>query len=103
MSNCGEDASGEHVWKSAPDHGARVSSGSCEGLVPPHRSADAQRTSSSWDNVGRERPPALRGRQRPDCETAVALGADPQAPGESLDRKSTRLNSSHSSISYAVF
>src|SRR3712207_6866536 len=30
-------------------------------------------------------------------------GAGPQPPGEEADRKSTRLNSSHANISYAVF
>src|SRR3712207_7992270 len=35
-------------------------------------------------------------------EGAAALGA-PAVPVESVDRKSTRLNSSHANISYAVF
>src|SRR3712207_7618369 len=30
-------------------------------------------------------------------------GSDPQPPGAERDRKSTRLNSSHANISYAVF
>src|SRR3712207_6963158 len=36
---------------------------------------------------------------------AMARGADrrPSEPGGGLDRKSTRLNSSHANISYAVF
>src|SRR3712207_7057026 len=33
----------------------------------------------------------------------VARGADVAGPGLGLDRKSTRLNSSHANISYAVF
>src|SRR5438477_9668898 len=32
-----------------------------------------------------------------------ALGAAPRSPRAGIDRKSTRLNSSHMSISYAVF
>src|SRR3712207_9577395 len=31
------------------------------------------------------------------------VGTEPEAPDELLDRKSTRLNSSHANISYAVF
>src|SRR2546430_9978974 len=49
-------------------------------------------------------------RRRVDCaraeaeEQAVLLRDAVEAPGEvRLDRKSTRLNSSHSQISYAVF
>src|SRR2546430_11867910 len=34
---------------------------------------------------------------------AGARNAEPQAVGRDADRKSTRLNSSHSQISYAVF
>src|SRR5689334_21364164 len=33
----------------------------------------------------------------------LALAKGPNAPRDAVDRKSTRLNSSHSSISYAVF
>src|SRR2546422_5255019 len=35
--------------------------------------------------------------------TLRVLGLDPAAPALTLDRKSTRLNSSHGYISYAVF
>src|SRR5438309_11252081 len=59
------------------------------------------------DHAGRQQPVALR-RQRNSSQHA-----DPQGPrrggsrqchqGRRGDRKSTRLNSSHSSISYAVF
>src|SRR2546427_4161777 len=59
-------------------------------------------------------PQAIRDRARLHDQRAVpfdlvALGrvadvADVQVPGEEeIDRKSTRLNSSHSQISYAVF
>src|SRR5689334_24702737 len=45
----------------------------------------------------------------PTVEVALRLGVDPRKQDQmvrgtvNLDRKSTRLNSSHSSISYAVF
>src|SRR5699024_11217033 len=39
----------------------------------------------------------------PGSGTAIALGALLDGIPESIDRKSTRLNSSHVSISYAVF
>src|SRR3712207_8290861 len=45
-------------------------------------------------------PGAVILRSRPD-QLEVGLGRDPPAQG--LDRKSTRLNSSHANISYAVF
>src|SRR2546430_6765971 len=38
-----------------------------------------------------------------DVHQLRALGLAPQPPGIQQDRKSTRLNSSHSQISYAVF
>src|SRR5689334_24823459 len=45
-------------------------------------------------------PPDRAGRRQP----ALSRGADPRAQERQIgDRKSTRLNSSHSSISYAVF
>src|SRR5687768_18609856 len=44
------------------------------------------------------------GLQPPDDKTVVAVaGLEPVAPGFDEDRKSTRLNSSHGYISYAVF
>src|SRR5438876_9523084 len=48
---------------------------------------------------------ADRGPDRPAQEREAALGRaqDPGAAGQKADRKSTRLNSSHPSISYAVF
>src|SRR3712207_8793749 len=39
----------------------------------------------------------------PDEATASALILTVKAPGHLKDRKSTRLNSSHANISYAVF
>src|SRR5699024_11880643 len=50
---------------------------------------------------------AARGAQQRLTErrevVGVAAGEDPVVAGQFLDRKSTRLNSSHVSISYAVF
>src|SRR3712207_8410799 len=37
------------------------------------------------------------------AETAVEFAIDPAKFHDALDRKSTRLNSSHANISYAVF
>src|SRR3712207_7883208 len=53
----------------------------------------------SRERAGRGHPGLLapgHGGLLPDDE-------DPPAPGAGLDRKSTRLNSSHANISYAVF
>src|SRR2546430_7516125 len=38
-----------------------------------------------------------------DRDRGAAPGRDAAAPADARDRKSTRLNSSHSQISYAVF
>src|SRR5258707_11124316 len=38
-----------------------------------------------------------------DLESAIVMTLDPGAYTAILDRKSTRLNSSHANISYAVF
>src|SRR3712207_7157236 len=46
---------------------------------------------------------ALRRLPVPDAALAVLLGAATFGIGCYLDRKSTRLNSSHANISYAVF
>src|SRR3712207_7493823 len=43
------------------------------------------------------------GRAHPPHAQALAEGAAPDAVDLQLDRKSTRLNSSHANISYAVF
>src|SRR3712207_7045404 len=48
------------------------------------------------DTRVQERPEHLRGYPRPSHFEPAGLGAD-------ADRKSTRLNSSHANISYAVF
>src|SRR3712207_7157728 len=46
----------------------------------------------------------LHGEAQPDWELAAAdLGTALRTRPDALDRKSTRLNSSHANISYAVF
>src|SRR3712207_7562827 len=51
-------------------------------------------------HAGQGRPPRARGRG--GLRAAGPEGRQGQ-PGRALDRKSTRLNSSHANISYAVF
>src|SRR3712207_8414026 len=52
----------------------------------------------------REIPSPLPGRAAPDFELAVfRYGDGDGATRDTVDRKSTRLNSSHAHISYAVF
>src|SRR2546427_4310682 len=51
---------------------------------------------------GRRRPAGRTGRAR-GRRLAAAGGRQQRGDGLRLDRKSTRLNSSHSQISYAVF
>src|SRR5689334_24306709 len=46
---------------------------------------------------------SARGRRRPLGAGGLRGGRLPGGGGHNRDRKSTRLNSSHSSISYAVF
>src|SRR3712207_7918145 len=52
--------------------------------------------------ISRDRPQPPRVRRRPIHGRADRL-AVPADPGRDPDRKSTRLNSSHANISYAVF
>src|SRR5688572_30935483 len=49
------------------------------------------------------RSPGAGGRRGSAGRARVPRGGDPRRPPRRLDRKSTRLNSSHSQISYAVF
>src|SRR2546427_9546982 len=51
-------------------------------------------------SVGGGPPDGLRGAARPGADRGKPPLAEPRRP---RDRKSTRLNSSHSQISYAVF
>src|SRR3712207_7063028 len=61
------------------------------------------------DDPGRRRqrgPDARAERALPHARARVVRDArarDHEEPGDALDRKSTRLNSSHANISYAVF
>src|SRR5699024_11309878 len=50
-------------------------------------------------------PPRIRplAGNRPRTARAVVVLPEPDSPTRATDRKSTRLNSSHVSISYAVF
>src|SRR3712207_8959504 len=52
---------------------------------------------------GEVRPPPPRRRPGDEAERQRAAVGDPARAGARLDRKSTRLNSSHANISYAVF
>src|SRR5438477_9857147 len=61
--------------------------------VPGHAQAPAARLGLAWSLMRHDR---LEDARREFLEFAQALPGDP-------DRKSTRLNSSHMSISYAVF
>src|SRR2546430_15036612 len=66
---------------------------------PPRRSAHESRSrSASPPSPGGTRPPA---HAHPSARRAAA--GSPPSPEHPGDRKSTRLNSSHSQISYAVF
>src|SRR5689334_24212295 len=50
-----------------------------------------------------EYTPGVSNRAEPVCAACAAVGVTAAKPANHADRKSTRLNSSHSSISYAVF
>src|SRR5438105_10373656 len=65
---------------------------------PPRRSSDL----SIRRGRSRESPPHELRARRPRLETGSPRRAPP-APPSAADRKSTRLNSSHEWISYAVF
>src|SRR5690348_17983764 len=70
----------------------------CEGGHDAHRIPWAERRDRPWSHAhGADAPGPLRvDRTRRDA------GARPQVCTVDVDRKSTRLNSSHPSISYAV-
>src|SRR3712207_8401156 len=51
----------------------------------------------------RPRPEARTNEEEHRHAAAATRAADPRAYGSRRDRKSTRLNSSHANISYAVF
>src|SRR2546428_2107167 len=52
---------------------------------------------------GRRRGPRAEGAPRPPLTAPSLAGGRPASDGAVRDRKSTRLNSSHDQISYAVF
>src|SRR3712207_8862109 len=70
------------------------------------RSARAEEPSG---RVGEDEPPRRSGRgsgdhgRRADRRSAAAVTSGRAPDGRGEDRKSTRLNSSHANISYAVF
>src|SRR5690349_24041636 len=70
------------------DHGGDQVLGADEARVVRRREADR-----GADDLVRGGSPALEGQ----------VGGDHPGPAQVLDRKSTRLNSSHVEISYAVF
>src|SRR3712207_8060139 len=72
------------------------------------RSADAHagpptQPRGARDDVGDRHGAARPARHRPQGVDAAARGPDPRRVEGARDRKSTRLNSSHANISYAVF
>src|SRR5438876_6796436 len=71
---------------------------SLHDALPIYAAALPARAAGGGDQLGADRRRRLR-RRRTGC------GARPRSaqPGGGVDRKSTRLNSSHPSISYAVF
>src|SRR5699024_11481830 len=79
-----------------PGSPPRAPSGGVPGVPAvssaPHHQRDAGRDDDRPEDAPQRSPPAEQppAQQRPD-------------PDRGLDRKSTRLNSSHASISYAVF
>src|SRR2546430_5390630 len=68
----------------------------------PLRATDDEGLSSSIPSRSLDPPSPLVGEGR-GGGSSLELSADDPAPDPLLDRKSTRLNSSHSQISYAVF
>src|SRR5438045_7467456 len=75
-------------------------------LRPPPRSTLFPYTTlfrSRERRVGGRARLATRGKQAPECGRRAPALAPVLPPGKKQDRKSTRLNSSHLGISYAVF
>src|SRR5947209_15285584 len=69
-------------------------------ILPESRLADAQRLAARIEQAVIARPVARAGHMRVSAGFAEL---QPNDDSTSLDRKSTRLNSSHANISYAVF
>src|SRR5262245_64780435 len=72
--------------------------------LPTRRSSDlrARMLQAKWANITPPKPSGPSGPVRGDAGQAQ-LGQVGPAVSTSVDRKSTRLNSSHLGISYAVF
>src|SRR3712207_8413392 len=74
---------------------------------PGHRDADVDgRADTGVEQTGLEEDLPVGDRDdvgRDVGRHVVALGLDQRQAGHGADRKSTRLNSSHANISYAVF
>src|SRR5207249_6515069 len=71
---------------------------------PTRRSSDLSRAADRRRPLSRPRHPWTAAQRRPSCpRLGDHGGADRVDQGSLRDRKSTRLNSSHVSISYAVF
>src|SRR5207253_6534215 len=68
--------------------------------------ASAERRGRPWPTcglIGDERQDAVREQRQIGQQDGVAAAARGRRTGDAQDRKSTRLNSSHVAISYAVF
>src|SRR5690625_5645549 len=72
-------------------------------LSGDHRDLHSFPTRRSSDLVGLQCPPGRRGRHLLHRFLRRGRGAELRAQQPEEDRKSTRLNSSHVAISYAVF
>src|SRR3712207_6869250 len=73
---------------------------SLHDALPIYRSGEEQRQRLDRTRQGRRLEPVAEGFDHPPAPPRLAQGGD-LLPG--ADRKSTRLNSSHANISYAVF
>src|SRR5690606_39335253 len=73
-----------------------------QSIRRPHLLLAGARTAGPGDRPG-PRTPAGRGRSRLPRPTGRSSGGRIRRAPERADRKSTRLNSSHVKISYAVF
>src|SRR5207245_8648810 len=85
--------------RSPPSSPTRRSSDLLLHAVDALRHAGGERAA----HAGRERPAARRPARRPARRRRATLAHGALARRTRGDRKSTRLNSSHGSISYAVF
>src|SRR3712207_8951904 len=77
---------------------SRVEAEEVDPRLPVDRRVRADVGLGEPGDAGRRRRAA-----RPEPADPERRDAQPRAPVEGVDRKSTRLNSSHANISYAVF